>query len=149
MNFIYNVTIRDSKKQEIKFTPNDNNDDPITGVEFVYNSDDKSLDHDKNARVEVTIKGKFNSNTDTLKAITALANWAIQRTDVYREVEITASTTEGDGTEAENFVRSYKFDRMFCIDYKEKINDQGIFVFELFMAQQAGYKKCEIAHEVK
>lgn len=130
MNFYYEITIAGSK-DVIEFKPAGDND-TITGVDFMFNSDDNTRDRDKNGRVEFKVYGKFNDAKDTFKSIGALANWAKSKKDIYRTVTISIRTKEGEL--GDNFIRTFRFDKVFCIDYTEQFRDSEL-TFELFMAQ--------------
>ena len=147
MTFKYDVLIKtedDDKDQEIHFSKDEESDDTIQGVEFLFNSDDNSRDRDKNARVELRITGRFNDNPDTLKALVRLGKWSLKKTGVYRTVQITAETDEDSN---QNFIRTYKFDKMFCLDYKESIEAEGL-TFEVFLAQHPQHSTCDIDGQV-
>jgi hypothetical protein len=146
MDFRYEVTITDSKNNTIEFKfDEENKNDAITGVRFGFNSDDATRERDRNGRIEITVFGKFDGTDKTLTAIKGTADWAKSKDDVYREVTIVLKTEENSGSE--NFVRTYHFDKMFCIDYYENTGiaiENGDTVgleFRLFMAQAPTYKK--------
>lgn len=138
MEFHYTVTIKGSN-EEIKFETNkdQNANDPITGVKFMFNSDDATKQRDRNGRIEIVINGKFNDREDTFNEIRKLSDWAKSNKDVYREVTIEMETF--DNIPGKNFKRTYSFDQMFCIDYSETSgsinNEKEGIEFEIFMAQ--------------
>ncbi len=146
MEFHYEVTIKGTKST-IEFKKNTiNSNDPITGVEFMFNSSNASRERDREGRIEIILHGKFNSGKENLTAIKELSDWAKSKKEVYREVKIVLRTV-GEDNENGNYERTYHFDRMFCLDYcertgtaiKEKKNT-GL-EFELLMAQGPDYTK--------
>lgn len=147
MDFHYKITIKGKKTIEFS-CQQDNKNDVITGVEFKFNSSDETKERDRYGRVELRIYGKFDDTPESLSQIDELAKWSLSKDDIYREVTIVATTSGGNDEEGGNFTRSYHFDKIFCVDYSERLgaaaeNDEVGLEFELFMAQAPTYKICD------
>jgi hypothetical protein len=150
MSLYYNVQIIGSK-DEISFISSKsddnatNNNDSIKEVIFKFNSDDDSKERDRNARIELRIKGSAETQ-EFYKNMTKLANWSKETSDVYRTVKIEIFTIENTDAEG-NIRRTFEFDSMFCLDYQETFCEDGVS-FDLFIAQRANHKVSTIKYEV-
>lgn len=123
---LYEITIEGN--ETIEFTMENVLSNKITDVEFKSNTiDDDTLEHDSNARCEFVIKGKIDekSNVEVLK----IAKWSIEKEDVHRKLKIKVYDQNN-----KKVLRTYIFDRIFCIDYSEKLCGNDL-TFELYAAQ--------------
>ncbi|MBR0283577.1 MAG: hypothetical protein IJQ81_18610 [Oscillibacter sp.] len=148
----YHVIIEPSGSEKIEFATSANdgasNDSAVQGdiqsFRFKMNSlNDDALERDQHARCEMRLEGEINDHTREKTG--KLADWAMRVKNLYATVtvEVIAFNDSTTGTT----LRSYVFDKMFCVDYEEIYADNGTEKgsdtgqFKLFMAQGPHYTK--------
>lgn len=153
----YHVIIEPSGSEKIEFFPAANADGAddknvsqggITSFTFKMNSlNDNAIERDQHARCEMTLTGEINE--DNREKTGKLAEWAMRSQNLYAVV--TVEVTAHNETEKGVTMRSYMFDKMFCVDYEEVYEGGGTSSgsdtgkFTLFMAQGPRYKQRVVA----
>lgn len=104
----------------------------ITNVEVYMDTIDNNVVDKADAMLaKVTITGVINDKTN--ERVKQLFLWSLDNKDnIYRDVTIILS----DQTQ---LLRTYVFKRMFVVDYKETINNDGnnkTSIFQLFLTQE-------------
>ena len=111
----------------------------ITGFAFKMNSDDESIERDQQARCEMRLRGRIDQYS--CEKTQKLAEWSLKTENFFAKVTVELVV----GNDQPKTIRTYIFDRMFCVDYSEDFGDYDTAAsasnkadsgcFELFMAQ--------------
>lgn len=141
MIYMVTITAEDGSVIELgKEVTDANQSNTITDVEiFLDTSDENSSQKSLGMLAKIKICGKIlDDSADSKKKCNALFNWAkaLEKNQWYREVVVEILT------DSENVFRTYRFEKMFVVDYKEnysKANRTNEASFELKLTQQENW----------
>lgn len=115
----------------------DQNNQGVTGLEFIFDSADDVRDKSFDAIAGLKIYGEI-SEIDKKETL-ELGKWAlcVVGNGIYRKVNV--MITDGK----ENVIREYSFSNMFVLDYKEEFDKNG-GKYTLILRQKAKDTNIEI-----
>ena len=136
---LYTLTITpEDGKGIIEFGKSDENNNNekgmITGIDIKLDTTDDNVRQKSNAMLaKITVYGEIRS--EVTEKIISLFEWAKEQDQKrwYRTVEIEVKSSEND------VVRSYKFEKMFVVDYKEFYKEEkndNKNIFELVLTKK-------------
>ena len=141
MIYLVNITSEDGNVIELgKKVDDSNQSNMITDVEiFLDMSDENSRQKSLGMLAKIKICGKIlDDSAESKKTCNALFNWAksLDKNQWYREVVVEIRT------DATNTFRTYHFEKMFVVDYKENYSTAdrtNEATFELKLTQQENW----------
>ena len=124
----YHITIEPSDSEKLEFVTSageDSNDNTtqrdIQSFQFKMNSlNDDALERDQHARCEMRLEGEIDDGNREKTG--KLADWAMRVKNLYATVTVEVSATND---KSKTTLRTYVFDKMFCVDYEEIYEGSG------------------------